>query len=53
MGIKHTINSPKNKQVDQGLVEVKRTNMSQIFTADVMAAVTASFSKQAPSYQKL
>jgi len=53
VGIKHTINTPKNRIVDQGLREVARTNMSQIMTNDVMDAVTASFQKKNASYQKL
>ena len=53
VGIKYTINTPKNREVDKGLVDVRRTNMSQIMTNDVMDAVTASFQKKSAIYQKL
>ena len=53
VGIKHTLNGPKNKAISQGLVDIGRTNMSQIFTVDVQNAITASFAKTSATYQKL
>lgn len=53
VGIKQAINAPKNKIVEQGLHDIIRTNMSQLFANDVADAVTATLSKSAARFQKL
>lgn len=53
VGVKYTLNTPRNRAVDQGLVEVRRTNMSQLFTQDLTDAVTATLTKTSAKFQKL
>lgn len=53
VGIKHTINRPRNRIVDEGLIDIRRTNMSQLFTSDMADAVTASMTKTSVKFQKL
>lgn len=52
-GIKYTINTPRNRIVDQGLEAVRRTNLSQLFTQDLTDAVTANLTKTSATFQKL
>ena len=53
IGIKHTINRPRNRVVEEGLIDVRRSNMSQLFTDDLAMAVQATLTKTVSKFQKL
>ena len=53
VGIKHTINRPRNRVVEEGLIDVRRSNMSQLFTDDLANAIQATLTKTVSKFQKL
>jgi enoyl-CoA hydratase/carnithine racemase len=52
-GVKHTLNNTRNRLIEKGLEDIRRTNMSQLFTNDLTDAVAANMSKQTAKFQKL
>lgn len=53
VNVKHHINTPIRYEVERGLLDIRRTNMSQLFTDDMALAATANLQKKSVTFQKL